>query len=216
MNLIYNTAQIPIRGSFPAHELYSVCQNNNRTGNFSIARDLALKAHAGVYYQPENIPYTTHLYKVVECLHKIYDGSFNLDFASSVGWLHDVVEDTPITMNDLHVLFPNQICMGVSALTKNKKLSKYEQMIDSIDRITKQPKEVALVKMADRIANLSNPHLCWSIEKKQYYLNEASLILSRLAFSGRKMAQQLEIAIKNYENKAFSLTNKVGNKVEVI
>ena len=30
------------------------------------AKALALKAHEGIYYQPENIPYTTHLYKVVQ------------------------------------------------------------------------------------------------------------------------------------------------------
>lgn len=58
---------------------------------------------------------------------------------------------------------------------------------------------VALVKMSDRIANRSNPQLCWIIEKKQYYFYEASLILDRLAFSGKKMAQQLEYEVKNYK-----------------
>jgi len=84
---------------------------------------------------------------------------------------------------------------------------------DEIKRILMQPKEVALVKMADRVANLSNPQLCWTIEKKQYYLKEASFILDKLAFSGKKMAQQLENAMKNYENKVYQVINKVENKV---
>lgn len=178
-----------------------------------LAKKFALMAHAGTCYQPENIPYITHLYKVVNCLKSVNDGSFNLDFALTIGWLHDVVEDTQFSLNDLSNLFPKHICDGVSALTKNKQLNKADQMSNSIERIIKLPKEVALVKMADRVANLSNPQICWAIEKKQYYLKEASIIMNKLSFASKEMAKVLEQATKNYEFKISQVINKVENKV---
>jgi (p)ppGpp synthase/HD superfamily hydrolase len=132
MNQNYTTARITIGDNFLGNETF-YSRELGWANKVSAAKELALKAHAGVYYQPENIPYTTHLHKVVNCLSSVFDGSFDLDFASTLGWLHDVVEDTSITIKDLQIWFPIIICEGVAALTKNKLLSKAEQMEDSLD-----------------------------------------------------------------------------------
>jgi (p)ppGpp synthase/HD superfamily hydrolase len=42
------------------------------------------------------------------------------DFAISCALLHDVIEDTNITYDDLYVKFGYEIADGVEALTKNK------------------------------------------------------------------------------------------------
>lgn len=92
--------------------------------------------------------------------------------------LHDVIEDTETSYDDLEKQFGTDVALGVLALTKDINLpSKEEQMIDTLDRIRKQPVEIRMVKMADRITNLQPPPHYWSGEKIQNYRKEARLIL---------------------------------------
>jgi len=66
--------------------------------------------------------------------------------------LHDTIEDTPCTHDEITKEFGAEVTNGVLALSKNKNLpSKDEQMRDSIDRIKKQPQEIWMVKLTDRI-----------------------------------------------------------------
>lgn len=40
------------------------------------------------------------------------------DVLVAIAWLHDVVEDTSVTLTDLEALFPREVIEGVDALTK--------------------------------------------------------------------------------------------------
>lgn len=162
------------------------------------AQHFALRAHSGVFYEPEHIPYSIHLYKVAHITNMVYDGNYHLSFATGISWLHDVIEDTNYTPEDILVNFGSDVCNSVQALTKNKTLSKPDQMADSLLRIKKQPKETAIVKMADRIANLSNPQTLWTTERKQYYMHEACIILFALSYASKPTAVRLENEIEKY------------------
>jgi len=72
-------------------------------------------------------------------------------------------------------------------------------MIDSINRIKQQPKEVWAVKLADRITNLQEPPSHWNNDKKKSYLEEAGLILSELSEGNNYLAERLREQIKNYQ-----------------
>ena len=85
----------------------------------------------------------------------------NPDLAVVCALLHDTVEDTPTPLDEIAAKFGNDVAAGVSALTKNDKLPKPEQMADSLRRIREQPPEIAVVKLADRITNLSEPPHYW-------------------------------------------------------
>jgi guanosine-3',5'-bis(diphosphate) 3'-pyrophosphohydrolase len=115
------------------------------------------------------------------------------------GYLHDVVEDTDTSIEDLRKLFAVDVCEGVMALTKDKRLTKAEQMQDSLRRIRQASNEIAIVKIADRIANLSNPQLCWSCDKQLYYFQESIYLHKMLAYANKKIADKLAVSIQAYE-----------------
>lgn len=83
------------------------------------------------------------------------------DLAIQCALLHDVIEDTETTPEQVKEAFGQRVLDGVLALTKNDSLDKKDRMSDSLSRIKKLGKEIACVKLADRITNLQKPHEQW-------------------------------------------------------
>jgi (p)ppGpp synthase/HD superfamily hydrolase len=113
--------------------------------------------------------------------------------------LHDVVEDTGVSYEDVKDGFGTAVADGVLALTKNSNLPKDQQMADSLHRIRQQPAEIWLVKLADRITNLAEPPHTWSREKKERYRQEASQIHAALHEASPYLSRRLLEKIKAYE-----------------
>lgn len=103
-----------------------------------------------------NLPYVVHLSSVTMevILASFHTPDFNLGYAIQVALLHDTIEDTATTFDELKVRFGIEVATAVSAVSKNPDLSKEDQMMDSLKRIKKLPHEVWAVKLADRITNL--------------------------------------------------------------
>lgn len=169
------------------------------------AWDFATFAHEGQTYggplEGRRIPYINHIGSVaMETICGVNsDPSLNGNLAIQCALLHDVVEDTDITLQTLEKEFGEDVAKGVGALTKNESLStKAEQMRDSLDRILLQPKEVWIVKLADRITNLSEPPAYWTNEKRVKYREEAITILSVLKESNELLASRFLSRINYY------------------
>jgi len=156
----------------------------------------ASNAHNNQLYPGSNLPYITHIGNVVLELSTISLEDKNLAICCAI--LHDTIEDTDVTYEDIKKEFGQKVANGVAALTKNKSLPKSKQMIDSLERIVKEPKEVWAVKLADRITNLSSPPSYWSLEKRKNYQKEALLIYEYLHSSNRALANRLKEKIENY------------------
>jgi (p)ppGpp synthase/HD superfamily hydrolase len=125
----------------------------------------------------------------------------NGDLAIQCALLHDVVEDTKFTYEDVNDRFGSEVADGVRALTKDATLaSKENQMTDSLARIRQQPHEVWMVKMADRISNLYHPPFYWSNDKILAYRDEASVIYEALKEANRPLAQRLAQKIRDYHS----------------
>jgi len=125
--------------------------------------------------------------------------SFDIAYAIQVAILHDTIEDTSSTYEEIKELFGEDIANGVQALTKNENLStKEEMMLDSLRRINEQLDEVGLVKLADRITNLQHPPPHWSQEKVKKYLNEAKLISKSLQNKNEYLSDRIERKIVGY------------------
>lgn len=113
--------------------------------------------------------------------------------------LHDSIEDTPAEYEDIKQKFGVEIADGVLSLTKNTELStKSKQMEDSVHRIKKQPKEVWMVKLCDRITNLQPPPKYWDKSKIANYQIEARYILEQLGESNQFLAERLHTKINSY------------------
>ena len=130
-----------------------------------------------------------------------FDASFDLDFAMQVAILHDVIEDTDATFDEIKNEFGESIALSVQALTKNDNLeSKEEKMKDSLRRINEQSIEAGIVKVADRITNLQQPPSHWSPEKVEKYYNQAKLISEQLSGKNKYLNERLELKIEEYSN----------------
>lgn len=121
------------------------------------------------------------------------------DLAIQCALLHDTIEDTPCSYDDILVEFGKPVADGVLALSKNTRISsKTAQMRDSLERIKEQPREVWIVKLADRITNLQPPPSHWSREKMTRYQQEARKILEQLGPASCYLARRLEKKIDDY------------------
>ncbi|WP_345767443.1 MULTISPECIES: HD domain-containing protein [Chryseobacterium] len=147
-----------------------------------------------------NLPYVVHLSNVaMEILVAAGQSeSFNTGFAIQVALLHDVLEDTGATFEELSEKFGRTVAEGVLSLTKNVELPKDERMADSLKRIRQQPREVWAVKLADRITNLQAPPHFWIPEKIEKYRQEATMILKELRGGNTYLENRLQRKIEEY------------------
>ncbi|MCG8568455.1 MAG: HD domain-containing protein [Desulfobacterales bacterium] len=121
------------------------------------------------------------------------------DLAVQAALLHDTIEDTDTRHDDLCAEFGRAVADGVQALTKDKSLDKAAQMQGSLGRIRKQPREIWMVKLADRITNLQPAPAHWDLEKMKAYQAEARLILDSLGDASPFLAQRLAMKIQGYD-----------------
>jgi (p)ppGpp synthase/HD superfamily hydrolase len=122
----------------------------------------------------------------------------NPDLALQCALLHDTIEDTKVQFSDIEKSFGRDVAQGVLALTKNTELDKELRMRDSIERIKLQPKEIWIVKLADRITNMASAPSHWSRDKIIDYKSEADYILKSLGSASPFLEDRLKTKIENY------------------
>jgi (p)ppGpp synthase/HD superfamily hydrolase len=166
------------------------------------ASKYAAQCHAQQLYPGLMLPYYLHLAQVAtEVLNAYHEQpDFDLNLAHTCALLHDTIEDTRADYDDIKAAFGAQVADGVLALSKNAELPYELRMLDSLDRIELLPREIAIVKMADRCANMQSPPLQWKNERKINYHQEAQVIYHRLQSAHLPLAQRLLRRIGLYEN----------------
>ncbi|MEZ4527543.1 MAG: HD domain-containing protein [Desulfobacterales bacterium] len=165
------------------------------------ALHFAALAHQGQKYPGTDLPYLLHAdmvcMEIMAALHTETDADGNL--AVQCALLHDVIEDTGTSASVLREEFGDAVTDGVLALSKNPHLEKSLQLADSLERIRKQPREIWMVKMADRISNLSAPPHYWTCEKISDYRKEAVTIYDALKEASLFLSQRLKHRIAQYQ-----------------
>ena len=144
------------------------------------------------------LPYLVHVVAVAgEVIAALSDAS-DPDLAVSCALLHDTLEDTATTRDELAAQFGAAVADGVAALTKDAALPKHERMLDSLRRIRLQPREIWLVKLADRITNLAPPPPGWTAERCRAYRTEAIAIADALGTASARLAHRIRDRIAGY------------------
>ena len=146
------------------------------------------------------LPYVVHLSNVaMEILVAASQTrDFDLIYAVQLALLHDTIEDTETTFDEIKDLFGEDIAKAVLALSKNEELLKDKQVPDSLRRIKELRKEVWAVKLADRITNLQPAPPEWSDQKRIEYIRDANMILDELRDGNRYLSKRLEAKISEY------------------
>lgn len=77
----------------------------------------AARAHDGQYRKYSGAPYITHPIRVAGLVHKLFDSDRYKILAQQVALLHDVIEDTTITYDQISDYFNPEVAQGVWGLT---------------------------------------------------------------------------------------------------
>jgi len=177
--------------------------NNWSQESYIKAYKFAAQAHQCQKFPGTEIAYIMHLsfvsMEIIAALNAEPEHDGNLAIQCSI--LHDTIEDTDTTFEQLQTEFGEAIANGVLALTKDNSLLKHLQMSDSLSRIKQQPPEVWMVKLADRISNLQAPPHYWSQDKIIRYREEAIVIYETLKDASQFLGLRLASKIEDY--KAF-------------
>jgi GTP diphosphokinase / guanosine-3',5'-bis(diphosphate) 3'-diphosphatase len=107
--------------------------------------------------------------------------------------LHDTIEDTETTFDDLSARFGTRVADIVAEVTDDKSLPKDVRKQLQIEHAHHKTPEAALVKLADKICNLrdvaSTPPADWSIERRREYFEWAKLVVDGLPKVNEQLLQ---------------------------
>ncbi len=135
--------------------LLELNQRKNSTGLIEMAYKCAQKAHRG-QYRKSGDSFLTHPLSVVQIL-----GSFELDEVTiAAALLHDVIEDTGITLEEIKAEFGEEVAQIVDGLTKLDQINFESQKEAQAAYMRKMMVAVAkdirvlFIKLADRLHNM--------------------------------------------------------------
>ncbi len=146
------------------------------------AYELAAAAH-GSQRRDNGDPYITHPLAVAHIL-----AGYRLDAASIItALLHDVVEDTPVTLAEISRRFGGSVAGLVDGVTKLTRLelqsdrSKQAENFRKLVLAMSKDIRVLLVKLADRLHNMRTLHCVEKPERRQRIARETMEIYAPLA-----------------------------------
>lgn len=160
----------------------------------------AAEKHGTQKVKGTKLPYVVHMSNVAMEIFMAARKThgFDLGYALQVALLHDTIEDTPTTRVELEKVFGKDIADAVWALTKDSRLLEEYRLSDSLAKIRKLPREVAAVKLADRITNLQAPPKSWTKTHIREYLYDSRQILAALHGANEYLEKRLEQKIEEY------------------
>jgi guanosine-3',5'-bis(diphosphate) 3'-pyrophosphohydrolase len=98
--------------------------------------------------------------------------------------LHDTIEDTATTPQELEAEFGARIAAVVAEVTDDKSLPKQERKRLQIEHAATLSEQAKLVKLADKICNVRDmsrsPPVNWSLERKAEYFTWAKQVVDAM------------------------------------
>lgn len=98
--------------------------------------------------------------------------------------LHDTIEDTETTADELREAFGPEVLSVVLEVTDDKTLSKADRKRLQVEHAAGKSDRAKLVKLADKISNLRDiihsPPADWSDQRKQEYFDWAKTVIDQI------------------------------------
>lgn len=116
------------------------------------ARMFAMKAHQGQKRKISNEDYIVHPIRVADLL----KSAGYQETVISAGYLHDVVEDTSYSIDDIEREFGNEVKHLVQSHTEDKTKPWIERKRHTIDTVQSGSEEIKALIIADKLDNLQS------------------------------------------------------------
>ncbi len=128
-------------------------------------------------------PYINHLIEVAQLIAGSSEWlDTNLVMA---GILHDTIEDTGTTAEELERVFGSDIAALVVEMTDDKSQPKEVRKTSQVESAPHKSVRAQVIKLADKISNLrsllASPPATWSTERKREYLAWSHQVVSTLS-----------------------------------
>ncbi len=124
------------------------------------SENIASKAQKFAYEKHKNqkrkdgiTPFSEHLEGVVNRLKNL--GVANQDVLCAA-WLHDIIEHSDTTFDEINEIFGNSISVLVLSLTKDSELSKKQREAQYIQQLKDSTLQAKIIKLCDISANLKD------------------------------------------------------------
>jgi guanosine-3',5'-bis(diphosphate) 3'-pyrophosphohydrolase len=125
-------------------------------------------------------PYINHPIEVAEVLARVGGVTDLVTLQGAI--LHDTIEDTKTTPEELEAAFGAEVRRVVEEVTDDKSLPKAERKRRQIEHARQLSVRAQQIKIADKISNVRGvtqaPPADWSLERRQEYLNWTAQVVA--------------------------------------
>ena len=141
------------------------------------AVEFAVRYH-GDQTRPTGAPYAEHLLEALEVL--VRGAGVTDPGILQAAVLHDVVEDTPCTVEDVRQAFGDRVAAMVGWVTKPEPTEGADRKAAKeayLSRLRDAPDDAVLVKLADRVSNVQTLRNLRLPKQRQYYAETVRYIM---------------------------------------
>ena len=145
------------------------------------ALDVAARKHAGQRRKGLMAePYVNHLTEVALLLAEATNGADPP--LVMAGLLHDTIEDTDTTRDELAAIFGEDVASLVAEVTDDTSLDRESRKRLQVETAPMKSRRARMIKIADKIANLrsiaESPPMGWSPRRKREYVEWAREVVA--------------------------------------
>ncbi|OGQ78272.1 MAG: phosphohydrolase [Deltaproteobacteria bacterium RIFCSPLOWO2_12_FULL_60_19] len=155
----------------------------------------------------ESSPYINHPISVSLSLAEI--GGVRDPETLAAAILHDTLEDTVTTPDELEATFGRRVRRIVEEVTDDKSLPKAERKRLQIEHARSLSPEAVLIKLGDKIANVldvtHSPPADWSLERRKEYLDWAETVIKNCPQTNTALESHFNQVLKEGRRKLLSL-----------
>ena len=154
----------------------------------------------------ERTPYINHPISVAKIISEI--GNVEDPEVLAAALLHDTIEDTKTTPEELIDNFGERVCSLVQEVTDDKNLPKLERKQRQIDHAKEISEGAALIKLGDKISNVTDitntPPTNWDSNRRLEYFDWAEKVINNCP----KVNESLENHFAEVVRKGKNLINE--------
>lgn len=143
-------------------------------------------------------PYINHLIEVMALLADFAGVTDSATLQAAA--LHDVVEDTDTTIEEVEDRFGAAVAELVAALTDDKALPKAERKRLQIEHMAIAPRTARLIKLADHTSNVTELPESWPIERRREYLQWSWKVIEHC----RGISPELELEYETRRSRSLA------------